>query len=282
MNTPTIAGDWWTIAGVPDLGRYNTNTIEPMDFSVWQAADGSWQLGACVRGTACGGHGRLLYRWESPTLKQPDWAKCGVLMLAEPSFGETAGGLQAPYVIRHEGHYYMFYGDWTNICLANGEDGKTFARHLRDGRSALFNEGSDNFTRGPMVARYGSAFFLYYTAVVDGVGAIFCRTSTDLHDWSESQVVSRGGSGGTGPADAECAFAYRRGSAYYLLRWHSDGNTSVYRSNDPLNFGIDSDDMRVATLPVEVARIIENDGYSYLTSLRPDLQGIRLANLKWK
>ena len=37
MNTPTIAGDWWTIAGVPDLGRYNTHTIEPMDFSVWQA-----------------------------------------------------------------------------------------------------------------------------------------------------------------------------------------------------------------------------------------------------
>ena len=48
MNTPTIAGDWWTIAGVPDLGRFNSETIEPMDFSVWRAGDGNWQLGACA------------------------------------------------------------------------------------------------------------------------------------------------------------------------------------------------------------------------------------------
>lgn len=282
MNTPTIAGDWWTIAGVPDLGRYNSDAIEPMDFSVWQAADGSWQLGACIRGTTCGGHGRLLFRWESLSLEQPDWSECGVLMLAEPAFGEKAGGLQAPYVIRHDGRYYMFYGDWTNICLAISEDGKTFARHLSDGRSALFNEGDENFTRDPMVARYGSEFFLYYTVVIDGVGAIYCRTSTDLSDWSASHVVSRGGSGGSGPADAECAYGYRRDGAFYLLRWHSDGITSIYRSDDPLNFGVDSDDMKVATLPVEVARIIEDEGRSYLTSLRPDLQGIRLAPLEWR
>lgn len=122
------------------------------------------------------------------------------------------------------------------------------ARHLSDGRSALFNEGGKNFTRDPMVARYGSEFFLYYTAVIAGVSAIFCRTSANLIDWSESQVVSRGGAG-----------------AYYLLRWHSDGDTSIYRSDDPLNFGVDSDAMRVATLPVEVARIIEGEGFAWHT-----------------
>ena len=91
--------------------------------------------------------------------------------------------------------------------------------------------------------------------------------------------MSRGSAGGSGPADAECTFGYRRDGAYYLLRWHSDGDTSIYRSDDPLNFGVDSDAMRVATLPVEVARIIEGEGRSYLTSLRPDLRGIRLAHL---
>ena len=55
-----------------------------------------------------------------------------------------------------------------------------------------------------------SEFFLYYTAVIAGVGAIFCRTSANLIDWSESQVVSRGGAGGSGPADAECACGYLR------------------------------------------------------------------------
>lgn len=282
MKTPVITGDWWTIAGVPDLGRYNTDTVEPMDFSLWRAADGSWQLGACVRGTACGGHGRLLFRWESPSLEQPGWTECGVLMLAEPAFGEKAGGLQAPYVIFYDNRYLMFYGDWTNICLAVSADGKTFARHLNRGRSSLFNEGEENFTRDPMVVRYGSEFYLYYTAVVDGVGAIFCRTSGDLYEWSAPHVVSRGGSGGSGPADAECAYGFRSDESFYLMRWHSDRITSIYRSSDPLDFGVDSDDLRIATLPVEVARIIEDEGRSYMTSLRSDYRGIRLARMEWQ
>ena len=48
-----------------------------------------------------------------------------------------------------------------------------------------------------------------------------------------------------------------------------------------MNFGIDSDDMRVAGLPIEVVRIIDDGECSYLTSLCPDYRGIRLAFLKW-
>ena len=52
---PFIHGDWWQVAGVPDVGKYNDAKQEPVDFSVWQAADGTWQLWSCIRGTKCGG-----------------------------------------------------------------------------------------------------------------------------------------------------------------------------------------------------------------------------------
>ena len=60
---PTIDGDWWQVAGDPDLGEYTTPKQQPVDFGVWQAADGTWQLWSCIRHTNCGGNTRLFYRW---------------------------------------------------------------------------------------------------------------------------------------------------------------------------------------------------------------------------
>ncbi|MCK5209427.1 MAG: hypothetical protein KAQ79_15440, partial [Cyclobacteriaceae bacterium] len=41
---PTIDGEWWQVAGDPDLGEYTSPKQQPVDFGVWQAADGTWQL----------------------------------------------------------------------------------------------------------------------------------------------------------------------------------------------------------------------------------------------
>ena len=255
-----------------------------MDFSVWQAADSSWQLGACVRGTGCGGHGRLLYRWESASLEARDWAPKGILLESDEKFGETPGGLQAPFVLQERDRYVMFYGDWVNICLAISTDGKSFDRRL-DGRghSALFNEGQHANTRDPMSLKHEGRYYVYYTGVVDDRGAIYCRTSDDLHQWSESRIVCSGGSGGSGPADAECVFVsyHEEYDEFCLLRWHSDGLTSVYRSDDPLDFGVDSDEKRVGELSAEVARVIHSGDQSYLSSLHGDYTGIRLAKMRW-
>ena len=46
---PEIVGDWWQIAGNPDLGRYQTDRQQPLDFGIWQAADGTWQLWSCEK-----------------------------------------------------------------------------------------------------------------------------------------------------------------------------------------------------------------------------------------
>ncbi len=47
---PQIDGDWRVVARQPDLGPYTTPKQQPVDFAVWQAADGTWQLWSCIRG----------------------------------------------------------------------------------------------------------------------------------------------------------------------------------------------------------------------------------------
>ena len=106
---PTIDGDWWQVAGDPDLGEYTTPKQQPVDFGVWQAADGTWQLWSCIRHTNCGGNTRLFYRWEGESLDRPDWKPMGIAMEADTALGETKGGLQAPHVIKLDDIYYMFY-----------------------------------------------------------------------------------------------------------------------------------------------------------------------------
>src|SRR5687767_14791098 len=61
---PVIVGEPWKIAGDPDLGEFTSPKQQPVDFGVWQANDGTWQLWSCIRGTKCGGNTRLFYSWE--------------------------------------------------------------------------------------------------------------------------------------------------------------------------------------------------------------------------
>jgi hypothetical protein len=284
---PRIEGDWWQVAGDPDLSSFTTPKQQPVDFAVWQAADGTWQLWSCIRGTSCGGRTRLFHRWQGAKLTDRDWRPMGIAMRADPGFGETDGGLQAPHVVRHRGRYYMLYGDWENICLAVSDDGKTFARQLTPaGKSGMFSEGAGNNTRDPMAIRIGNLFYAYYTAYPDKLGADYVRTSKDLRRWGPPRKVAYGGSAGTGPYSAECPFVYfhRPSGFYYLFRTQRYGEkaqTNVYRSKNPLNFGVEDDRFLVATLPVAAPEIVEHEGATYIATLLPSLKGIRIAKLSW-
>lgn len=284
---PQIDGLWWTIASNPDLGPLSSPKQQPVDFAIWAAADGTWQLWSCIRGTKAGGKGRLFYRWQGNRLTDRDWEPMGIAMQADPNFGETPGGLQAPYVQKIYNIYHMFYGDWEHICLATGVDGKTFARQLNlNGRSGLFMEGAGANTRDPMVLRVGQSYYCYYTANPNQQGAVYCRVSHDLRNWSPSKVVAFGGSAGTHAYSAECPFVVflKETGHYYLFRTQHYGvnaQTTVYRSRDPLNFGINDDQYLVGTLPVAAPEIVEHDGSYYIAALLPSLKGIQIARLKW-
>jgi hypothetical protein len=284
---PAITGDWWTVAGDPDLGDLTDPKQQPVDFGIWQASDGTWQLWSCIRGTRCGGKTRLLHHWEGKNLTDRDWTPKGIAMQAAPRFGETPGGLQAPFVVNDDGRYYMFYGDWESICMATSDDGRSFSRRVLRGTgpTGMFSEGKGFNTRDPMAIRIGDLWHCYYTAYPDQKGAVYCRTSPDFVVWSSSKKVAFGGSAGTGPYSGECPFVVEHGGWYYLFRTQRYGvgaQTSVYRSKDPMDFGIKDDKYLVCTLPVAAPEIVRHDGKDYIACLLPSLKGIRIAHLDWK
>jgi hypothetical protein len=285
---PAIDGAWWTVAENPDLGPLGEPGQQPVDFAVWQAADGTWQLCSCIRKTRCGGNTRLFYRWEGQKLTDAHWQPRGVAMTAAPEYGEAAGGLQAPHVIGVAAEYYMFYGNWHGICLAEGRDGKKFERVLnKDGLSQLFTEDTPEMfanTRDPMVLKIGDRYYCYYTAYPSRQGAVYCRTSPDLKKWGPSQKVAYGGRAGTGPGSAECPHVVYRDPWFYLFRTQRYGKgaqTSVYRSKDPLDFGVNDDQYLVCTLPIAAPEIVRDQGQEYVAALLASLKGIQIGRLKW-
>jgi len=284
---PQIDGEWWQVAGDPDLGRYTTPKQQPVDFGVWPAADGTWQLWSCIRGTSAPGKTRLFYRWQGDSLTTKNWKPIGIAMEADPNFGETEGGLQAPYVMKEGSEYLMFYGDWEHIALARSRDGKTFARQLGpDGKSGMFTHVLGANTRDPMVMKVGKTFYLYYTAYPERRGADYVRTSKDLKTWTPFKEVASGGSSGTGPYSAECPFVYyhKASKYYYLFRTQQYGQKSqsnIYRSKDPLDFGVENDKYLVGSLPYAAPEIIDSGGQTYIAALLPSLKGIQIAKLRW-
>lgn len=287
---PTLVGKWWTIATDPDLGPLTTAKQQPVDFGIWQAADGTWQLWSCIRGTKEPGKSRLFYRWESRELTATNWSPKGIALRADPALGETQGGLQAPYVLRHEGKFWMFYGDWANICLATSQDGKNFTRYSNPhGKPQIFDATStdqDRNGRDPMVLRSGPQFYCYYTAHPANKGIDFARRSTDLLDWGPEKVVAARGRSGDGPYSAECPFvAEPREGHYYLFRTQVYGHkaqTMAYHSKDPLDFGIDNDaDHFVTQLPVAAPEIFQHQGQWYMAALLPTLKGIQMTRMDW-
>jgi hypothetical protein len=185
----------------------------------------------------------------------------------------------------------MFYGDWKNICKAKGVDGKTFARQLGSNGKAgmfteMFKEGPENNARDVMVIRIGSLYHAYYTASSENVGADFVRTSKDLKTWSASKKVAFGGAAGTGGSSAECPFVYyhRASGYYYLFRTQHYGEkaqSTIYRSRNPMNFGVNDDRYLVGTLPIAAPEIVDYGGQLYIASLLPNLKGIQIAKLKF-
>jgi hypothetical protein len=283
---PAIDGEWWQVVGNPDLGEFTSPSQQPVDFGIWQAADGSWQLWSCIRKTKCGGKTRLFYRWKGKRLTDRDWKPMGIAMQADTSIGEEKGGLQAPHVIKVEKTYYMFYGDWNRICLAKSTDGQGFTRVLnKKGQPDLF-AGPYPQTRDPMVLAVGGKYYCYYTGHTSSKGADFCRTSQDLRNWSGPTMVACGGRAGENSWSAECPHVvYRKDTRLFYLsrtqRYGKNNISSIYASPHPMNFGVNDDRYFIGTLPVAAPEIIKHEGRYYIAALLKSLKGIRIARLKW-
>jgi len=281
---PQLDGPWWSATDNPDLGPLTGPKQQPVDFAIWQAADGTWQIWSCIRHTKAPGKTRVLHGWMSSDLTNKNWRPLGVTWRADPRLGETAGGMQAPHVVQIDGLYHMFYGDWQNICLAVSRDGKQFERRPLHGISGRFGEGPQANARDPMLLRVGDRWHCYFTAHPDRVGRVLCRTTTDFTSWSKPHTVRIGGKAGKNFWSHECPHVVKKGGWFYLFttqKYRGQPHTSVYRSRDPLDFGVDNDSKLVTTLPVAAPEIVLHNGEYYIAALKPGLDGIRIARLKW-
>lgn len=289
---PVIEGEFWQVAGVPDLGAYNSEEQQPVDFGIWQAADGTWQIWSCIRFTNCGAKTRLFHCWEGKNITDPNWTPQGIAMEADPTLGEQEGGLQSPFVLKKDGQYYMLYGAWDRIYLASSSDGKNFERLFNEqGSHALF-KGPYNNTRDCCVVEIDGLFYCYYTGQQENAwpsSAVFCRVSNDLQSWSVPTAVSYGGVatlktnwfGG----DCESPFVVPYQDKFILFRNQLYVEASLnhqYCSGNPLQFGCDNDDFLVGTLEITAPEVILYEGQYYLACLMPGCQGIRIAKLKFE
>ena len=224
-----------------------------------------------------------------------------IAMTSDTSLGEMEGMLQAPYVMRAQGQYVMFYGTGDQIALATSKDGKTFKRRIpSNGNVGMFSNGYG--TRDPMTIRVKGLFYTYYSAnpgtMFNGrdasaanrasvhmmPNADMVRTSADLQHWSDDRIVAQGGEAGVGPYTAECPFVYyeKTSGYYYLFRTQHYGanpETRVYRSKAPKDFGVNDDSHLVETMPVAAPEIFESHGQLYMAALLPSLKGIQIAKL---
>jgi hypothetical protein len=297
-RVPALDGEPWHITGYPELAdlAYGSEH-EIVDHAIWQADDGKWRVWACVRGTRIG---RLLYGWESTDLESPNWTPSGITMRAEKIYGESINDwfgeewIQAPYVIKHEHLYYMFYGGHntelgeSQICLATSTDGVTFERYQdARGYSRLFVGPGE--ARDPMVLRIGDEWVCYYCGHDPGRRRpckVYTRTSKDLIHWSEtySEASWGGVSSGLGPWSTECPFTIYLDGYYYHFRtseYHSPARTHVFRSTDPFNFGLNTDAKWVATLRVAAPELVQFGDQTYISSVEDLKGGIQLFRLKW-
>ena len=284
---PVIKGDWWRVASNPDLVEWTSDGQEPVDFGIWQAADGSWQLWSCIRKTKYPGRTRVFHRWEGEQLTDSNWEPKGITFKGDGTIGETVGGMQAPYVIKVDEEYRMYYGDYRHICLAISKDGKTFEKQLlAHEMSGLFGEGPTAMARDPMLLKMGDTWYCYYSAHPQGQHGIWVRTSNDLVNFENPRLVMTGGQTGEEWWNFECPHVVYHEGYYYLFHTQNYGvgkqQTSVFRSEEPTYFGINDDSNFVCHLPVAAPEIIFHDGNMYLAALSEHLDGIRIAKLDWE
>jgi len=262
LYLPEMDGPMWQIAeNRPDVAPYNTGYHNACDFSIWQAADSTWQLVACIRGTSWPGATRLFHRWEARELTDQMWTSKGIFYKASTEVGQDPGSqpVQAPHCFVHDGKYHMFYNARGAYCMIS-DDGKNFTHHKnRDGDYKFFDMGRD-----VMLFHDADRWYAYYCG-----RRMHVRTAKKLEGpWSEQAVDI------SVTSNPESPFVAKYEGGYYL--W---SQKLVYYSKDPLDFsGPVIADMADTGGKGYAPEIILHEGQYYFAAYG---RGIWLGKMKW-
>jgi beta-xylosidase len=317
-----MTDDWWLIGPKPKLADKLPMLVEdwddweephrcqPNDHTIYRSADGRWQLWACVRRTQVG---RLLVNWDAASITDSPWRETGRIIRADREAGESQVDwrgqefLQSPFVVRHEGTYYMFYGGYDTgvdpdgrpttdyslqekqTCLMTSADGVHWTRHRDEqGRSRLFS--GPGAVRDQCVMRHGDTWYIYYAGHHDRdrrKAGIYVRSSDDLLNWSDWSIAQFDTEDRS--YIPESPFVVERDGYFYLFRTHGpEGGTYVFRSEDPMNFGRgDLTGREICRLEGVIAPeiVVDGEGNEYISNISvPDPEvrnSIRLRRLEW-
>ena len=223
------------------------------------------------------------------------------------SYHEGEECIQSPFVIQVDDIYYMFYGgDGSGVkengdivdahnpnmagqmCLMTSKDGRDWARYVNnDGQSRVFV--GPIATRDPCLIQIDGLWYLYYAGYhghEDGQAGFYARTSLDLIHWSNRKLVHLDPNFGGHRWQTECPHIVARGGYFYLFRTvhYESSETHVFRSEDPLDFGIgDASAKYVGRIAVAAPEIIVGvDGNEYITSNHNLAGGTMLCRLRWE
>ena len=175
--------------------------------------------------------------------------------------------LWAPYVIKHDGLYYIFYcagaRDHTKyrIHLATSKDLESWTRHAMN---PMVVDGFD--ARDPFVYRLNGRWVMYYTATTKPTGGnhiVACRTSKDLVQWGEQDVVFRDPRKGTYGGPTESLFVARRGDCFYLFVGPRPNyvGTDVFRSRNPFDWELSDKVGHIRSHAAEVIQDMDDRWY---------------------
>lgn len=288
-KAPQITSDWWQLTTTyPDISpyEYTPGDNKVCDFTIFQDADGMWQLIACIRGNNYPGSNRFLYQWEGNSLKDSLWDEKDVFLAtgtrSEPDgWGNTfdstmyqsVGKLQAPHCIVEDGKYYLFYNNDNAHCMVS-DDGKNW-EHFKNGQGEweFFEMGRDLMIFDDR--EKSGNWIVYYTTGGDYPQYVAARTSKTLNgEWSEEMMVYDGYSNTRHPIYrnefAESPFVIEHDGLYYLF-----AQMQVFVSDNPLDF---TENEKVAMLESSVYEervwapeiIIDDDGKKYIAAYRTD------------
>jgi len=291
MTTPVTAESASPANGV-SAGPYQRIYLPPeRDGQPWyvndhcfiQADDGVWHLfGITQSEPGKPQQEKFFAHATSRNLLAAQWNPEPDVIHADPDAGETL--VWAPYIIKHDGIYYMFYcaGGSTEVYslhLATSRDLYKWERHpanplLKDGYHA----------RDPMVIRVDKKWVMYYTATSTPSGGnhvVVAVTSDDLIHWDNRRVVFTHPITGTYGGPTESPFVVKRNDRYYLFICENPpyNSTAVYVSKDPFFWSPDSLAGRV---PSHAAEVVEGPGHHWMVSRAGWGQGgVYLADLYW-